>query len=199
MSGRARQSGKTLIQIRKRRGRLGATHGYWPGRKVSTQLLAHLIPVRSCTRVRGSVGIPNPRESGSVIRADRQRSGPSCVLLKGVPQGQTESGGIVLAAICWATSAQGRCHQEEAFCLPTFSHLLIVNKLLSLSPLMGAGTQKRALAYASASFLSYALFPTTSRFYVKVFYHHRLLKALNSGCWRRPATQAPASILIKSS
>ncbi len=133
MSGRARQSGKTLIQIRKRRGRLGATHGYWPGRKVSTQLLAHLIPVRSCTRVRGSVGIPNPRESGSVIGADRRRSGPPCVLPKGVPQGQTESGGIVLAAICWATSAQGRCHQEEAFCLPTFSHLLIVNKLLSLS------------------------------------------------------------------
>ena len=43
-------------------------------------------------------GIPNPRGSGSVIGADRRRSGPSCVLPKGVPQGQTESGGIVLAA-----------------------------------------------------------------------------------------------------
>jgi len=57
----------------------------------------------------------------------------SCVLPKGVPQGQTESGGIVLAAICWATSAQRRCHPEEALYLPTSSHLLIVNKLLSLS------------------------------------------------------------------
>ena len=43
----------------------------------------------------------------------------SCVLPKGVPQGQTESGGIVLAAICWATSAQRRCHPEEALYLPT--------------------------------------------------------------------------------
>jgi len=58
--------------------------------------------------VRGSVW-----ERGSEIGADRRRSGPSCVLPKGVPQGQTESGGIVLAAICWATSAQRRCHPEE--------------------------------------------------------------------------------------
>ena len=43
-------------------------------------------------------GIPNPRGSGSVIGAGRRRSGPSCVLPKGVPQGQTESGGLVLAA-----------------------------------------------------------------------------------------------------
>jgi len=44
---------------------------------------------------RGSVWIPKPRESGSVIGADRRRSGPSCVLPTGMPQGQTESGGIV--------------------------------------------------------------------------------------------------------
>ena len=44
-------------------------------------------------------GIPNPRKSGSVIGADRQRFGPSCVLLKRVPQGRTESGGIVLAVL----------------------------------------------------------------------------------------------------
>jgi hypothetical protein len=55
-------------------------------------------------------GIPKPRESGSVIGADRSRSGPSCVLPKGVPQGQTESGGVVLAVICWAPSAQRRCY-----------------------------------------------------------------------------------------
>ena len=39
--------------------------------------------------VRGSVW-----ERGSEIGADRRRSGPSCVLPKGVPQGQTEYGGI---------------------------------------------------------------------------------------------------------
>ena len=46
-----------------------------------------------CTRGAGDrFGIPNPRKSGSVIGADRQRFGPSCVLLKRVPQGRTESG-----------------------------------------------------------------------------------------------------------
>ena len=38
------------------------------------------------------------------------RSGPSCVLPQGVPQGQLESGGIVLAVICWSPSAQKRCN-----------------------------------------------------------------------------------------
>ena len=37
-------------------------------------------------------------------------SGPSCVLPQGVPQGQLESGGIVLAVICWSPSAQKRCN-----------------------------------------------------------------------------------------
>jgi hypothetical protein len=64
-----------------------------------------------------------PRESGSVIGADRRRSEPSCVLPKGLPQGKMESGGIVLATICWAPSAQRRCHPKEALYLPTFSHL----------------------------------------------------------------------------
>jgi hypothetical protein len=59
----------------------------------------------------------------TVIGADRRRSGPSWALPKGVPQGHTESEGIVLAAICWATSAQRRCHPQEALYLPTFSHL----------------------------------------------------------------------------
>ena len=64
-----------------------------------------------CTRGSGDrFGIPNPRESGSVIGADRRRSGPSCVLRKRVPQGQTESGGIVLAAMCWSPCAQRRCY-----------------------------------------------------------------------------------------
>ena len=46
--------------------------------------------------VPGGLWIPNPRKSGSVIGADRQRLCPSCVLLKRVPQGRTESGGLVL-------------------------------------------------------------------------------------------------------
>ena len=68
---------------------------------------------------------PNPRKSGSVIWADRQRFGPSCVLLKRVPQGRTESGGIVLAANAGSRVPSGsvtlkrRCRQY----LPTFSHL----------------------------------------------------------------------------
>ncbi len=44
--------------------------------------------------VRRSVWDPQPRESGSP---------------KGVLQGQTESGGIVLPVICWSPSAQRRC------------------------------------------------------------------------------------------
>jgi hypothetical protein len=63
--------------------------------------------VRPALCTRGSedrFGIPKPRESGSVSGADWRRSGSSCVLPKGVPQGQTESGGIVLAVICWSPS-----------------------------------------------------------------------------------------------
>ena len=71
------------------------------------------------------VSPPNKRTfAGSVIGTDRRRSGPgSCVLLKDAPQGQTESGGIVLAAICWATDAQRLCRPQEALYLPIFSHL----------------------------------------------------------------------------
>ena len=80
-------------------------------------------PARCTREAVDRFGIPNPRKTESVIGADRQRFGPSCVLLKRVPQGRTESGSIVLAAICWATSAQRRCPPEEALYLPTFSHL----------------------------------------------------------------------------
>ena len=78
-----------------------------------------------CTRVSGDrFGIPNPRKSGSVIVADRQRSGLSCVLLKRVPQGRTNGEwGYSTRRQCWATSAQRRCHPQEALYLPTFSHL----------------------------------------------------------------------------
>ncbi len=36
--------------------------------------------------------------------------------------------------LCWATSTQGQCHLQEELNLPTFSHLLIVNKLPPPSP-----------------------------------------------------------------
>jgi len=61
----------------------------------------------------------------------------------GVPHGQTESGGIVLAAICWSPCAQmlpdrALCSvlpDLRALCLPTLSHFSVVNTTsLSLSP-----------------------------------------------------------------
>ena len=61
-----------------------------------------------------SLGIPTPRESGSVIGPDRTVWALLCVA-EGVPQGQTESGGIVLAVICWSLSAQRRCY-PTGFC-----------------------------------------------------------------------------------
>jgi hypothetical protein len=88
-----------------------------------------------CTRGSGDrFGVPNPRESGSVI----QWGGPETVLaLVCVAERRAtrpnESRGVVLAAICWAPSAQRWCHPEEALYLPTFSRLLIVN-ILSLPP-----------------------------------------------------------------
>jgi hypothetical protein len=68
-----------------------------------------------------------------VIGADRQRSGPSCVLLKRVPQGRTESGGIVLAANARPrVPSGGITHKRRCTYRPSVIYL-IVNKLLSLS------------------------------------------------------------------
>jgi hypothetical protein len=54
-----------------------------------------------------------------------------CARRQGVPHGQTESGGIVLAVICAGPEA---VLPDRALYLPTFSHFLIVNKTsLSLS------------------------------------------------------------------
>jgi hypothetical protein len=53
-------------------------------------------------------GAPSPG-SGWVIETDRWRSEAPCVR-QGVPRGQTESGGIVLAVICWSPSNQRRCY-----------------------------------------------------------------------------------------
>jgi len=78
-------------------------------------------------------GIPNPRKSGSVIGADRQRFGPSCVLLKRVPQGRTESGGIVLAANAGPRVPSGGVTLKRRCTYRPSVIYLIVNKHLSLS------------------------------------------------------------------
>jgi hypothetical protein len=88
------------------------------------------------------------RSPVSTLREWGGRSGPSCVLPKGVPQGRTESGGIVLAAICWAASAQRRCHPQEALYLPTFSHLFDCQQAslsLSLSSLSLSALRERGV------------------------------------------------------
>ena len=88
-----------------------------------------VVPGRAVDRF----GIPNPRKSGSVIGADRQRFGPSCVLLKRVPQGRTESGGIVLAANAGPRVPSGGVTLKRRCTYRPSVIYLIVNKLLSLS------------------------------------------------------------------
>jgi len=83
------------------------------------------------------IGIPNPRNSGSVIGADRQRFGPSCVLLKRVLQGQTESGVIVVRIVLAANAGprvpSGGVTQKRRCTYRPSVIYFIVNKLLSLS------------------------------------------------------------------
>jgi len=86
-----------------------------------------------CTRGSGNrFGILNPREIGSVIGADRRRRGPLVCCRKACHTAKRRVG-YSTRRLCWATSAQGWCHLQEALYLPTFCHLLIVNKLLSIS------------------------------------------------------------------
>jgi len=69
-----------------------------------------------------------------MIGADRKRTLPSCVLPQGVPQGQTESGGIVLAVICWSPSAQRQCGPSRRCAhRPSVASRLSINFSLSLS------------------------------------------------------------------
>ena len=102
-----------------------------------------------------------------VIGADRRRAGPSFVLPKGVPHGKTETGGMVLAAMCWARAPRGGVTRpKEALYLPTFSHLLIVKKPLSLSLFLSlscARAPNRSLTpNFSESRLVYKAFATSS-------------------------------------
>jgi hypothetical protein len=60
--------------------------------------------------------------------------GPSCVLLKCVPQGRTESGGIVLAANAGPRVLSGGVTLKRRCTYRPLVIYLIVNKLLSLSP-----------------------------------------------------------------
>jgi hypothetical protein len=68
-----------------------------------------------------------------VIGPDRQRFGPSCVLLKRVPQGRTERGGIVLAANAGPRVPSGGVTLKRRCTYRPSVIYLIVNKLLSLS------------------------------------------------------------------
>jgi hypothetical protein len=100
-------------------------------------------PARCTKEAVDRFGIPNPRKSGSVIGADRQRFGPSCVLLKRMPHGRTESGGIVPASNAGPRVPSGgvtlkrRCTYRPSVIYLIVNRpsviYLIVNKLLSLS------------------------------------------------------------------
>jgi hypothetical protein len=68
-----------------------------------------------------------------VIGADQRLSGPSCVLLKRVPQGRTESGGIVLAANAGPRVPRGGVIRKRRCTYRPSVIYFIVNKLLSLS------------------------------------------------------------------
>ena len=80
------------------------------------------------------LSMKDPSSSGPVIEADPQRSCPSCVLLKRVPQGQTESGGIVLAANAGPRVPSGGVTLKRRCTYRPYVIYFIVNKLLSLSP-----------------------------------------------------------------
>jgi hypothetical protein len=84
-------------------------------------------------------GIPKPRESGSVIGADRRP------LRQCVPQDQTEWGYSLHVLEPVRPEA---VLPDRVLCLPTFSHFLIVNNILNLSlslslfPTLGLSVRK---------------------------------------------------------
>jgi hypothetical protein len=88
--------------------------------------------------VRGSVWDPEPsREWVGDWGGPETAWAPLCVAERRATNGEW---GYSTRRLCWATSAQERCHPQEALYLPTFSHLLIVNsKLLSLSLSLSLG------------------------------------------------------------
>ena len=73
-----------------------------------------------------------------MIGTDRWRSEPPCVR-NGMPHGQTDSGGVVLAVVCLSPCA---VLTDRGLCLPTFSHFLIVNKT-SLPPVYSRRRSER--------------------------------------------------------
>jgi len=81
-------------------------------------------------------GIPNPRDSGSVIGADRTVWALLCVAERRATRPNGEWG-FSTRRQCWATSGQRRCHPQEALYLPTFSHLFahLLHLYFGVSPL----------------------------------------------------------------
>ena len=115
-------------------------------RAIQGALAGRSRPAR-CTRGAGDrFGIPNPRKSGSVIGADRQQFGPSCVLLKRMPQGRTESGGTVLAANVGPRVPSGGVTLKRRCTYRPSVIYLIVNKLLSLSLSLKDSLAQKALS-----------------------------------------------------
>ena len=105
-----------------------------------------------------------------MIGADRWMSEPPGVR-KGVAHGQTKSGDIVLAVICWSPWRPETVLTDRALCLPIFSHFLIVNKT-SLSPLSLSLSPSRPLGSIRSLFLTLLhtlLYP--------VFLHHDFLRS----------------------
>ena len=87
----------------------------------TAESLRRLVP----QGVRGSVWDPETeRERETHTHTQRERVGDwggpetvwasNCMLPKGVPQGQTESGVIVLAAICWAREREREIERKES-------------------------------------------------------------------------------------
>ena len=78
-------------------------------------------------------GIPNPRKRGSVIGAEPATVWSLLCVAERVPQGQTESGGLILAANAGPRVPSGDVTLKRLCTYRPSVIYLIVNKLLSLS------------------------------------------------------------------
>jgi hypothetical protein len=78
---------------------------------LSAEYRKGVIPARPLYQgVRGSVWDPEPSKERVGDWGGPDGLGSLVCCRQGVPQGQPESGGIVLAVICWSPCAQRRCY-----------------------------------------------------------------------------------------
>ena len=125
--------------------------------------------IRSIPWQGGSKGLALSRSKKVFCNANQKSLNslncPTLSLCQGVPHGHTESGGIVLAVMCWSPAPRGSVTRQGVVltdllrlkslldfnktslslsCLPTFSHFLIVNKIsLSLSLSLSLSRSRR--------------------------------------------------------